>query len=223
MPDTTGVRRVRSNQQGVHEKLRLTVARHLVNDFRKPYAVHSLAAFSRLSAIVEAQAKPLVFDSGCGVGESTLHLARQHPEALVIGIDKSDYRINKHQRLCEPDEATNYLLVRADLNDIWRLAAAAGWRLSRHYILYPNPWPKARHLQRRWHAAPVFPALLALGGCLELRSNWEIYVREFGLALGFAGQRFVVERYKPGRAITPFERKYSQATQPLWRCLAVLA
>jgi hypothetical protein len=49
------------------------------------------------------------------------------------------------------------VFVRADLVDYWRLLAEAGIGLARHYILYPNPWPKIGHLARRWHAHPVFP------------------------------------------------------------------
>ena len=50
-------------------------------------------------------------------------------------------------------------------------------------FLYPNPWPKKKHLGRRWHGAPVFPALVKLGGELEMRSNWQTYLDEFALAL----------------------------------------
>ena len=70
----------------------------------------------------------------------------------------------------------NLILMRADLNDFYRLAADAGWRLARHFILYPNPWPKSVHLKRRWHGAPVFPYMLRLGGVMELRSNWKLYL-----------------------------------------------
>ena len=34
---------------------------------------------------------------------------------------------------------------------------------EQHYLLYPNPWPKAKHLQRRVHGHGSFPLLLQLG------------------------------------------------------------
>jgi tRNA G46 methylase TrmB len=98
--------------------------------------------------------------------------------------------------------------VQADLNDFWRLAFEAGWQPTHHYLLYPNPWPKAKHIGRRWHGAPVFPFIVKLGGILEVRSNWDIYVKEFARALELAGQPAVVEAYESDSAITPFERKY---------------
>jgi hypothetical protein len=54
-----------------------------------------------------------------------------------------------------------------DLVDYWRLMRKAYVRPARHYLFYPNPWPKIGHLPRRWHGHPVFPALLALGGPLQ--------------------------------------------------------
>ncbi len=214
-------RPVDSPQAGPHEKLAEVVARHLAEPFRKPYAAHTLEAFAAIRPLVENAGKPLIFDSCCGVGESTAWIARQHPEALVVGIDQSLHRLDKHDRAYRA-EGADYLLVRADLNDFWRLAREAGWRLSHHTLLYPNPWPKPRHLMRRWHAAPVFPALLALGGRLEVRSNWKAYIEEFVLALEVAGIPSAVEPWAPEQPITPFERKYQGSGQRLWRCVAGL-
>ena len=78
------------------------------------------------------------------------------------------------------------MLLRADCEDIWQQLALDGVQLARHYLLYPNPWPKAKHLQRRVHGQAVLPALLQLGGVITLRSNWQLYVEEFGLALHLA-------------------------------------
>ena len=113
----------------------------------------------------------------------------------------------------------NTLLVRADLSDFWRLAVTAKWQLQRHYLLYPNPWPKPEHLQRRWHGSPVLPFVVALGGQLELRSNWRLYVEEFVFALEQLGFHTVCEAYQANIAWTPFERKYWASGQRSWRCL----
>ena len=114
--------------------------------------------------------------------------------------------------------------MRADLVDFWRLALAEGWQPQRHYLLYPNPYPKPRHLKMRWQGHPVFPAIVALGGRLELRSNWRLYVEEFALALRQAtGLEAGVERYHPGDVcLSPFEEKYHRSGQPLWRLVVSL-
>lgn len=110
------------------------------------------------------------------------------------------------------------VFVRADLVDFWRLLDDAGLRLARHYILYPNPWPKIGHLGRRWHAHPVFPWIPRLGGVLECRSNWQVYIEEFALALEETiGRPVPWARFEAQVPLTPFERKYRDSGQALYR------
>ncbi|KTG19164.1 SAM-dependent methyltransferase [Pseudoalteromonas sp. XI10] len=201
-------RSIVSNQPSLHEKLDEIVLKHLSAEFKKPIAEHTQAAFDQVNAKVQAFNGPIILDSCCGVGESTANLAKRHPDALVIGIDKSSHRLDKHDIEYKQTDAGQYILVQADLNDFWRLAVAANWQPSHHYLLYPNPWPKAKHLQRRWHGAAIFPYIVKLGGRLELRSNWDIYVKEFARSLELAGHKCDVELYESDTAITPFERKY---------------
>jgi tRNA (guanine-N7-)-methyltransferase len=208
-------RSVTSNQTGTHEQLEKVVRRHLAKPFKRPYPQYAIDSFEAIAESVEQHTGPLIFDSFCGVGESTAAIARQNPQALVIGIDKSLARLDKHA----PGERGNYRLLRADVMDFWRLAVDAGWKLDQHYLLYPNPWPKSSHFKRRVHGSPLFPSLLALGGRLELRSNWPIYVEEFALAANTAGYAPSVHAIDPDTPITPFERKYQQSGQTLWQCI----
>ena len=215
---------IHSSQQAAHPRLREVVEKHLQTRFLRPVSAVSLQAFAELDARVEGKRENLILDTGCGTGASTLELARLYPDCQVIGIDKSASRLARGQRLLQqPDAPKNALLLRCDLLDFWLLAAQAGWRVRRHYLLYPNPWPKPEHLKRRWHAHPVFPSLLALGGELELRCNWKIYAEEFALALQYAGVAAVVEEFTPELALTPFERKYQASAHTLWACRALLA
>lgn len=209
-------RGIDTNQTGVHDDLEKVVKKHLNSVFQKPIAEHSQAVFADIDAQVQVWNGPIVLDSCCGVGESTLHLAKRHPDALVVGVDKSAHRLSKTKSYGDVGERC--VLVRADLNDFWRQAIAAKWQLSHHYILYPNPWPKAKHLQRRWHGGPLFPSILALGGELELRSNWPIYLQEFAAALTLAGKSSTLQALPEGLdPITPFERKYQATEQVLWQ------
>ena len=90
-----------SNQEGIHEKLEEVVKRHLTHPFQKPYQKHTQEAFSQMDALVQAFIKEnpeadIILDACCGVGQSTRILAKQNPQALVIGVDKSDHRINRN-------------------------------------------------------------------------------------------------------------------------------
>jgi len=229
MSDIIGDSRViTSNQIGLNEKLDEVVLKHLQHRFQKPYQTHTLEAFKNIEKWVEQQGKPIIFDSCCGVGESTYHIAKKHPEAVVLGMDKSADRLSKHPVNSElsiddlDSDVDNYQLLQVNLNDFWRLAVEANWTLSHHYLLYPNPWPKAKHLQRRWHGSAVFPSLIELGGKLDLRSNWFTYVEEFQRALQLAGKESETKIYQGEQAITPFERKYWASGQKSLRLLCDL-
>ncbi|MDT8880617.1 methyltransferase domain-containing protein [Halomonas saccharevitans] len=218
---TARSRSIVSRQTGPHEDLPRRVARALAHPLRKPLAAHTREAFVEAQAWRERRGEaPLILDAGCGVGLSTRRLAERFPDCSVLGVDRSADRLSRdHGRL--PDNA---LLVRADLVDFWRLALEADWRLRRHYLLYPNPYPKAAHLKMRWQGHPVLPAILALGGRLQLRSNWRIYVEEFALAVTQAtGVAAAAEPFAPGPDyLTPFEQKYHASGQALWRLVVEL-
>lgn len=216
-----------SAQTGIHDQLAALLDRHAGAPFRKPYAEYNRAAFA---ASMERRARlapaaPLILDSCCGVGESSIALARAFPSHYVIGVDQSESRLARKIDGKAGDDAlpANLDLVRADLVDYWRLLRDAGIRLDRHYLLYPNPWPKIGHLSRRWHGHAVFPALLELGGVLECRSNWRIYVEEFCFAVERLGGRPArCEEWTPDVALTPFERKYLDSGHPLFRTVVDL-
>ena len=133
--------------------------------------------------------RAVILDSGCGTGESTIHIARRYPNIPVIGIDKSGMRLTKAGNPAQTageNVPPNAFWIRAELLDFWRLALervqAGEWTIPYHAVYYPNPWPKQSEATRRFHMHPIFPTLLALGCVTELRTNWEIYAREFAKA-----------------------------------------
>lgn len=230
----TQSRQVVSNQLQPHPGLPALLRRHFGTVHRKPVAGHNVAAFGQLLRALEAKPRALVLDSFCGTGHSTAMLAKRHPQHLVVGIDKSATRLAKHPESC----SANYLLLQADCEDIWQLLAESGLAVQYHYLLYPNPWPKAKHLQRRVHGHASFPLLLQLAaagppigevasrpdgaghgavGYIEVRSNWQLYVEEFGMATHLAGVRGAIARVTPDPPLTLFERKYHDSGHMLWR------
>lgn len=214
--------RVYSGQSKVHPRLAQAVERHVETPYRRVPSDAGRRAFDTIAALL-AEA-PFVLDAGCGTGAGTLELARRHPERCVLGIDKSAARLAGALRLLAAGSApANARLLHCELVDFWQLAAAAGLRCTRQYLLYPNPWPKAQHLMRRWHAHPVLPRVLALGGEIELRTNWRVYAEEFAIALELAGAGEVrSETFAAADPLTPFERKYAASGHILWRCRGVL-
>ncbi len=210
---------VQSSQLQVHPKLLRVVQRHQQMPWRLKPHQPTLLAFRQLQDLLASGAeRPLILDSGCGTGQSTLSIASTHPESVVIGIDQSAKRLQRTGARSFPHQQGNAIWIRAELASFWWLAHQAGWKLTRHYLLYPNPWPKPSQLSRRWHGHAVFPTLLALGGVLELRCNWELYAREFALAVAAVKRVAVAVDSVQGNSVSsPFEEKYRNSGLPLFR------
>lgn len=202
---------IHSDQTGLHPRLDAVVRRHLETGWQKPIPAHTRAAGDRLLHWLAERQRPLILDSFCGTGMSTAKLAARYPEYAVVGIDKSAARLERH-----PYEG-DYLLLRAECEPLWLVLIEAQVTLAGHFLLYPNPWPKAAHLKRRIHGHPALPYLVRLGGALDLRSNWRIYVEEFAEAMRLAGAGGTLAPFTPSEPLTLFEHKYHARGQQLWR------
>ena len=281
-----GANSVTSNQETIHKDLEKVVRKYARTTFLRPIADHTRDAFAEAETFVEkfygkngdpgtasgvtnairdgapganAETAPraVILDSGCGTGESTIHIARRYPNIPVIGIDKSGMRLTKAGNPAQTageDVPPNAFWIRAELLDFWRLALervqAGEWTIPYHAVYYPNPWPKQSEATRRFHMHPIFPTLLSLGKTIELRTNWEIYAREFAEAARIAtkelyrfpalrfeddkveinkgdsrsraGMTITCESFDPENPETAFERKYKDAGQKLWRVVVAL-
>lgn len=209
---------VSSKQDGIHPHLDKIVQRHLQSTWAQPFHTPTLEAFHQLKQEgVFAVDVPFILDSGCGTGNSTRWLAEKFPRHIVIGADRSSARLAKSGASSNFYRHANLVLIRAELATLWRLMLNDGYLPEKHFLLYPNPSPKPGHLLRRWHAHPVFPQLLSLGGEMEMRCNWEVYALEFARAVSFAtGARVSAKKIQPDTGITPFERKYLERGQALY-------
>jgi len=209
---------VRSSQVDVHPRLAQCVRRHLATPWIQPPHRPTIGAYRHLLENCELSAgRPFILDSGCGTGKSTQRLAGIFPGQLVIGIDRSHTRLAKSGAASSLVLNENYVLLRAELATFWRLLAADGHLPEKHFLLYPNPWPKPQHLRKRWHGHPVFPVLLSLGGEIEMRCNWEIYALEFAQAVSIAtGHSIRAREFQVENGLSPFEQKYLGRGQSLY-------
>lgn len=232
---------VRSAQAGVHPGLLTLLARRRDHDWQRALRP-APAWWPRVAALLDA-GRGLQLDLGCGTGASTAALAASQPETLVLGIDASIDRLTRGPgRVGQPSAtvdasapahasstvlrasgcaqiAANGWLLHGDSVDlVQRLATIRDLRISRCWLLYPNPWPKPAQLARRWYAHPVFPQLLALSTEMELRCNWRPFAEDFVAATRWLG-RDAVLRSLPAdlTPLTLFERKYRASGHALWQ------
>jgi len=197
---------IKSLQQAPHQDLHQVVLKHLQTEFLRPINAMQQSIFNGIDSFVKKSGQPVILDSACGTGMSTVCLAKKYPEHIVIGVDKSSVRLSKNKEVSD-----NMQLVQANLVDFWRLIAVSHWPISKHYILYPNPYPKPNDLTKRWQGHPLFPVILRLSANIEIRSNWRIYLEEFQLAVKIASPQAVTNIQVLSSLDVPmtlFEKKY---------------
>lgn len=221
MPDARS-QSVNSTQETAHPALTQVIRRHQATPHRRPINSTFRGLFAELDKLVSKHPGGVLIDSGCGTGDSSVALAHAQPDLLVLGIDKNPVRLKRAER--RRHSSANLRFVRSNLPDLWAHARRAGWPIRSNLLLYPNPWPKPRHLMRRWHANPAMEDVVALGGQLELRTNWRLYAEEFARAVQL--WRDLEARpsiWRPLEPLSAFERKYLLSGHTLFRVVVELS
>lgn len=127
-----------------------------------------LPASDATGDIASASRREVWLEVGFGAGEHLAAQAETHPDIGFIGCEPF---LNGVAALLARIDAKGLVNIRIYNDDarflIDRLAPAT---LSRVFILFPDPWPKARHARRRFIAADTLDALArVMAGGAELR------------------------------------------------------
>ena len=119
---------------------------------------------------------PLWLEVGFGGGEHALAQVRAHPEATLIACEVFENGICSLLSALVPERAEAEAPLPANLR-LWTDDARVLLRLlpdaclERLFLLFPDPWPKARHAKRRF----VHPATLPLlARVLKPGAEWRV-------------------------------------------------
>jgi len=133
-------------------------------------------AFSRQKVKSE---KPLVLEIGSGMGETTIEIAKAHPEADFVAVEVHGPGVGSLLNAIEKNGLGNLRVVRHDALEVLEHMVEDG-SLAAIHLFFPDPWPKKRHHKRRL-VQPAFAALaarkLAPGGVLHAATDWPDYAQ----------------------------------------------
>jgi tRNA (guanine-N7-)-methyltransferase len=125
------------------------------------------------------RAVPCTIEIGFGNGDNLLRLAGAHPERDFLGIEVHRAGIGRLLLALEARQLRNVRIVCHDAVEVLE-AQVTPLSVQEILILFPDPWPKKRHLKRRL-LQRAFAALaasrLAAGGQLRLATDWEPYAQ----------------------------------------------
>jgi tRNA (guanine-N7-)-methyltransferase len=116
---------------------------------------------------------------GFGGGEHMVHQASLHPGAGIIGCEPFINGVAMLLARIREAGVTNLAVHPGDVRDLFDVLPQAS--VSRAFLLYPDPWPKARHHRRRFVTADhLVPLARVLRPGAEFRVATDIpdYVRQ---------------------------------------------
>lgn len=115
----------------------------------------------------------VLFEPGCGHGHWLTSYAEAHPEVVCVGVDLISWRIRRAEAKRDKRGLTNLFFYKADLGEFLQVLPPH-LRFARTVMLFPDPWPKARHHRRRMVQSAFLDVLAQrtdIGGTFCFRSD----------------------------------------------------
>ncbi len=119
----------------------------------------------------------VMLEIGFGGGEHLAALARAMPDVLMIGCEPYINGVAKLLVTIEEEGLSNIRIATQDAREV--MGQLPDGSIDNAYILFPDPWPKARHNKRRLVNQDTFNRLARIhkrGGELLLATDHYDYV-----------------------------------------------
>ncbi|MGD9803644.1 MAG: tRNA (guanosine(46)-N(7))-methyltransferase TrmB [Hyphomicrobiaceae bacterium] len=120
---------------------------------------------------------------GFGGGEHLLWQARHNPDIGIIGAEPFEDGVVKVLSVIEDESLHNILVHADDVRTLLRWLPDAS--IGRAFVLFPDPWPKRRHLKRRLvntHLLQLLARVMRPGAELRIGTDIGDYARTILMA-----------------------------------------
>jgi tRNA (guanine-N7-)-methyltransferase len=161
---------------------------------------------------------------GFGGGEHLAAQAARAPEVLLLGVEPFQNGVASALRHIEALGLSNVRLCLGDARDL--MAALPDACLDRLFILFPDPWPKARHRKRRLVGAAFIAEaarLMKAGARLRVSTDWADYADQalelFAASPAFAWTAKTADDWRrppDDHVTTRYEKKRLGDCAPIW-------
>jgi len=123
--------------------------------------------------------KDVWLEVGFGGGEHVIHQASQNPDVGIIGCEPYINGVAMLLGKIRKASVDNLRIYPGDVRDMFDVLPDAS--ISKAFLLYPDPWPKARHHRRRFvtpeHLGPLV-RVLKPGAEFRVATDIPDYVRQ---------------------------------------------
>ena len=179
--------------------------------------------------------QPLHIEIGMGKGQFLLTLAAQNPQINYIGIERYSSvllrAVEKFQELeAEGKAPANIRFICMDANDLPTVFAPA--EVSRIYLNFSEPRPKARHARRRLTSPDFFARydkVLVQDGQVEFKTDnrnlFDFSVESLGESETWGISECTYDLHHDeimnvGNIMTEYEEKFSSMDHPICKLIA---
>ena len=168
---------------------------------------------------------PIHIEVGTGKGQFVLGMAKQNPDINYIGIELFDSVIVcALERIVEAEKPANLRLLKVNGEDLQKFFAKND--VSRVYLNFSDPWPKARHAKRRLtHEGflAIYESILIDNGEIHFKTDNRglfeyslVSMNHYGMKLNYVS--LDLHANEPEDNVkTEYEEKFSAKGQPIYR------
>ncbi|MCT6925077.1 tRNA (guanosine(46)-N7)-methyltransferase TrmB [Metasolibacillus sp.] len=168
---------------------------------------------------------PIHIEVGTGKGQFVLGMALQNPDINYIGIELYDSVIvSALERIVEANKPANLRLLKVNGAKLQEYFAKGD--VSRVYLNFSDPWPKARHAKRRLtHEGflSIYESVLIDQGEIHFKTDNRglfeyslVSMNAYGMALNYVSLDLHANMPEDN-VMTEYEEKFSAKGQPIYR------
>ncbi len=182
-------------------------------------------------ATVFGNEQPIHIEVGMGKGQFILSLAKENPEINYIGIERYSSVLVRALEKRDSDEfasVSNIRFICMDANNIEEVFERH--EVSKIYLNFSDPWPKARHAKRRLTSGTFlerYDEILKPDGVVEFKTdNRKLF--DFSLEeVGESKWDIIAHSYdlhndailNEGNIMTEYEEKFSSMGDPIHKMI----
>lgn len=156
-------------------------------------------------------------DLGCGDGSFVCQLAKQFPDKNFLAVERLTKRVEKVRRKAENIDNLRVLGTDTFFAVCHLLPQNS---VETFYLLFPDPWPKRRHQQRRIFTGDFLDAVvvaLEQNGVLHVATDHRDYFKQIRSVSRAHPEFELVDLDGVGRPLTKFERRFREQDLPIYR------